>query len=381
MTAAGDSGLQVIIAGWEEIDDPTQSRPQIFTYTVLDGLASNSILSIAEDRINRFYVATTRGLNHVDFDTGSVKRFTANDGLANDQVDMMFRDSGGAFWFGTSSGVSRLLPQTEAGRVAPSIFINEVKVVGESQDMSEVGETDLRGYELAPNQNHIEIGFGSLFFRVGDLLRYQYKLEGAEADWQPLTFQRTVNFANLAAGRYRFLVRGVNSDGVMSTTPASFSFTILPPVWQRWWFVMLAAVALGLAVYGGHRYRVARLVELARVRSRIATDLHDEIGSNLSLMAIVSEVANNQAGPRDSQMSEWLSLIAGTSRETMDAMGDIVWVINPDKDHLGDLTLRMRRLVDDIFTARNIAFHFSAPGEEDDIKLDADTRHEVFHDL
>jgi len=152
----------------------------------------------------------------------------------------------------------------------------------------------------------------------------------------------------------------------------------LSPVWRRWWFVMLAAVALGLTVYGGHRYRVARLVELARVRTRIATDLHDEIGSNLSLMAIVSDVANKRAGPRDSQMSEWLSLIAGTSRETMDAMADIVWVINPDKDRLLDLTLRMRRLADDIFTARNIAFHLSAPGDEADIKLGADTRHEVF---
>jgi signal transduction histidine kinase len=95
-------------------------------------------------------------------------------------------------------------------------------------------------------------------------------------------------------------------------------------------------------------------------------------------MAIVSDVANKQTGPRDSQMSEWLSLIAGTSRETMDAMSDIVWVINPDKDRLLDLTLRMRRLADDIFTARNIAFHLSAPGDEADIKLGADTRHEVF---
>jgi ligand-binding sensor domain-containing protein len=367
-----------INGGLGRIDDPASERPQIVRYKTSDGLASNAILSIAEDRMNRFYVATARGLNYVDFDTGSVKRFTSIDGLANDQVDIVFRDSSGAFWFGTSTGVSRLLPQTEAERAPPPIFINGIKVVGEPQHISEVGETDLRGFQLSPNQNHIEIDFGSLFFAPGDLIRYQYKLEGADADWQPLTFQRSVNYANLKPGSYHFVVRAVNSEGSVSSQPATLEFRVIAPVWQRWWFIMLAAAALGLTVYGGHRYRVARLVELARVRTRIATDLHDEIGSNLSLMAIVSDVANKQTGPRDSQMSEWLSLIAGTSRETMDAMSDIVWVINPDKDRLLDLTLRMRRLADDIFTARNIAFHLSAPGDEADIKLAADTRHEVF---
>lgn len=202
-----------INGGLGRIDDPASERPQIVIYKMSDGLASNAILSIAEDRMNRFYVATARGLNYVDFDTGSIKRFTSIDGLANDQVDMVFRDSSGAFWFGTSTGVSRLLPQTEAGRVPPSIFINGIKVVGERQHISEVGETDLRGFQLAPNQNHIEIDFGSLFFAPGDLIRYQYKLEGADADWQPLTFQRSVNYANLKPGSYHFFVRSVNSEG------------------------------------------------------------------------------------------------------------------------------------------------------------------------
>ncbi|MFY9573518.1 MAG: ATP-binding protein, partial [Blastocatellia bacterium] len=170
----------------------------------------------------------------------------------------------------------------------------------------------------------------------------------------------------------------VNSEGSVSSQPATLEFRVIAPVWQRWWFITLAAGLMGLVIYAMYRYQLAQKLKVERVRTRIATDLHDEIGSNLSLMAIVSDVANKRAGPGDSQMSEWLSLIAGTSRETMDSMGDIVWVINPDKDRLLDLTLRMRRVAEDIFTARNIGFHFSAPGEEADVKLGADTRHEVF---
>jgi ligand-binding sensor domain-containing protein/signal transduction histidine kinase len=363
--------------GLGRMDDPASKRPQIVTYTVLDGLASNSILSIAEDRMNRFYVATTRGLHHLDFDTGSVKRFTANDGLANDQVNLIFRDSRGAFWFGTSSGVSRLLPQTEAGQVPPSIFINGIKVVGESQTTSEVGETDLRGFELAQNRNHIEIGFGSLFFATGDLLRYQYKLEGADLDWQPLTFQRSVNYANLAPGSYRFLVQAVNSQGLVSLQPARLEFRVLAPLWQRWWFMTLGGIFLGLIAVAVYRYRVARLLELERIRTRIATDLHDDIGANLSLIAMASEVAQGYARGQGQQMSDVLSVIAGTSRELVDSMGDIVWAVNPDRDHLVDLVKRMRRFASDVFSARNIAFRFEAPMDDRDLRLGAETRREV----
>jgi signal transduction histidine kinase len=209
-------------------------------------------------------------------------------------------------------------------------------------------------------------------------LRYQYRLEGASEDWSQLADQRTVNFANLAPGSYRFQVRAVNAAGVMSQSPASSSFTILRPIWQRWWFLLLAGMSAGLVAYALYRYRVARLVELERVRTRIATDLHDDIGSNLSLIAMVSEVAHQQAKPGDRQMADWLSLVAGTSRETVDSMSDIVWAVNPKRDRIPDLIRRMRRVAEDLFNARHIEFHFAISDQEKDIKLGAETRREVF---
>jgi len=377
-----DSSGRIWIAsangGLGRINDAPADRPQIVTYTMADGLASNSILNIAEDQKSRFYVATSRGLNHIDFETGSVRRFTANDGLANDQVDKIFRDRSGAFWFGTSSGVSRLIPQSETTRISPSIFINRVKVVGESRHISEMGETDLRGIELPAHQNHIEIDFGSLFFSVGDLLRYQYKLEGADTDWQLPSFQRSVNYANLKPGSYQFFVRAVNSDGGVSLQPAMLEFRVIAPIWQRWWFVSILAGLAGLVAFVLYRYRVEQLLELERVRTRIATDLHDDIGSSLSQIAIMSEVIRQQTAGENQQISRPLSVIAGTSRELVDAMADIVWAINPTRDHLIDLTMRMRQFGGDLLTARNIEFTFAAPGLESDIRIKTNVRRDVF---
>ena len=364
--------------GLGKIEDTSAERPQITLYTTADGLASNAILYIAEDRANRFYVATNRGLNYIDFNTGGIKRFTTNDGLANDQVDIIFRDSRGAFWFGTVTGVSRLLTQNEPKQNPPPIFINALKIAGESRRISEVGETDIGGLELATGQNQIEINFGSLSFGAGILIRYQYRLEGADADWQSPTAQRTVNYANLAPGDYRFLVRAVNGEGVSSLLPAVIEFKVLAPVWQRWWFLTLAAMLAALAVYSIYRYRVARLIEVERIRTRIASDLHDDIGSNLTKIGILSEVVHQQMNGAEKSVAEPISTIARISRESVTSMSDIVWAINPRRDSLRDLVSHMREFAGEMLANRDIEFEFHAPSSDVYLKLGADVRRTVF---
>ena len=208
-------------------------------------------------------------------------------------------------------------------------------------------------------------------------LRYQYQLSGVDSGWSALTDQRTVNYASLSPGRYRFLVRAVNPRGLSSEQPASVDFSILPPIWRRWWFVTLAGLVIGSAVYLLYRYSVVQLLELERVRTHIATDLHDDIGASLSQIAVLSEVARRQVGGT-APASQPLSTIASTSRELVDSMSDIVWAINPHRDNLADLAQRMRRFASDLFTANDIDFCFNACDPERTVKLDADTRRQVF---
>src|SRR5262249_39174013 len=151
-----------------------------------------------------------------------------------------------------------------------------------------LGETDVTLADLDPDRNQVQLNFVALSFAPGETLRYEYRFEPAQ-DWSIPTDQRTINLANLAAGQYRVLIRAVTSDGIFSPSPAIVNFTVLAPVWQRWWFRSLAVLACALMIHLLYRYRLSRLLELERVRTRIATDLHDEIGSNLSLIAMVSD--------------------------------------------------------------------------------------------
>ncbi|MBV9209254.1 MAG: ATP-binding protein, partial [Acidobacteria bacterium] len=367
--AASDTGARA--------DNPATEHPRFAPFASAENLLSNNLNCFTEDSFGRVYIGTARGVDRLDPQTAHVHHYNTSDGLAKSDVHVAFRDRTGALWFGTREGLSRLVPELEPPPLPPPVLISGLRIAGVAQFIPELGQQELGGFELSPNQNQLQIDFFGLDFAESDRLRYQYKFEGANNDWSAPTDQRTVT-ASLAPGKYRFLVRAVDASGAASTVPASITFIILPPVWQRRWFLVLAACFIGGIVYLIERYRVARAIELERVRTRIATDLHDDIGASLSQIAIMSEVVSQRIDRSNEKVTEPLSLIAGTSREMVDAMSDIVWAINPKRDHLSDLTQRMRRFASDVLNARDISFHFRVPADAKDIRLGADLRREVY---
>jgi len=363
--------------GVVRLDDPQADRPSFVVYTTANGLSSNGVSCITEDNLGQMYFGTARGLDQFDLQTKRVRHYTKADGLASNSVTVAFRDRQGALWFGTELGLSRLIPRPDTPQQQPPILISGLRIAGDSQPISALGETEVSGLVLNPTQNQLSIDFVGLGFAAGEGLKYQYKLVGANEEWSTPTDQRTINYASLSPGRYRFMVRAVTADGMISPTPATITFAILPPLWQRWWFITLALIFTGLFAAVLIRNRVARMIEIERVRTRIAADLHDDIGSGLSRIAILSEVARHQVAP-DAPVGKPLSVIAGASRDLVDSMSDIVWAINPNKDQLSDLVQRMRRFASDLFTARQIEFTFAAPGEQRALKIGADLRRQVF---
>jgi signal transduction histidine kinase len=203
-------------------------------------------------------------------------------------------------------------------------------------------------------------------------------LEGADRDWSAPLGLRTVNYANLKHGSYVFKVRAITNDGVVSERAAQLSFRILPPVWQRWWFLTLAALAAATVIYFIYRFRVRRLIELERVRTRIATDLHDDIGASLSRMAILSEVVKRQKGTNGEQSTDMLSEIADSARGLVDSMSDIVWSIDPRRDDLRNVVQRVRQFASDVLEARDIEWTFQVPQELDRIRLGPEQRRHLY---
>lgn len=362
--------------GVVRIDSP-EAAPRFTTYTTAQGLASNEVRCITEDLWGRIYVGTERGVDCFYPRTPlQIKHYTKADGLALGHEMEAFRDHQGGLWFGTPLGLSRLEPEPERPRTPPPILISALRVRGVPRRISPVGETAISGLKLGANQNQIEMEFVGLGFGTGEALRYQYQLEGADTAWSQPTDERRIDYASLSPGSYRFLVRALTTDGLVSATPATVEFAIAAPLWQRWWMRMLLMIVSGAILYSLYRYRVSRLLEMERLRTRIATDLHDDVGSTLSQIAILSEVASR--GARTEEQLESLAEIADLSRESVDSMSDIVWAIDPEQDRLGDLSRRMRRFASDLLASSGIQVEFHAPGEGQDPEIGADMRRQIF---
>ena len=383
--------------GLFRIDETRAEKPEFTSVSTAEGLSSNQIICLTEDRFGRIYAGTGRGINRLDRN-GKIKIFTQADGLPSNYITRCAADKKGFLWFVSQNTLVRFAPEIEKTVAPPTVFIDKISAGGVWQKISALGETEIDLPELDSNQNQIQIDFFALVFGAGENIRYQYRLN--KQDWSNPSRQQTINL-DLAAGKHEFEVRAVRTDGVASEKTAAVFFKIPPPVWARPWFIALCVLGIFVIVLTIYRYRTAnlrkinaalkeakraeedlrksreeRLAELEQVRSRIATDLHDDIGATLTQIAVLSEVA--QAQNRGNGASEPLSKISEVSNELVGTMSDIVWAINPTRDHLSDLTQRMRRFASDVLSPRGISFKFNAPNFDEEIVVKTNLRREVY---
>lgn len=360
--------------GVARVDDPAGATPRFTRYTTANGLGSNNIRCLTSDREGRIYAGTPRGVDRLDPATGHVRGYVARDGLSPGLTTAAYRDRQGRLWFGTTHGLSRLDPTSDPPRVPPPVWIGALQIAGAQRPISHLGERDIAAATLAPAENQVDVQFFGLTFAMGETLRYQYRLEGAAGGWSEPTREQRVHYSALAPGQYRFLVRAVSAEGMVSAQPASVPFTVLPPLWQRAWFRVLIAGLIALAATLAYRMRVGQLVEIERVRTRIASDLHDHIGSNLSRVAILSEVVKRQIGAAATEPARHLTEIADSARTLIDVTSDIVWSIDPAHDDLASVIVRVREFASDVLTADGVDWSCEAPLDLDRIPLRPDAR-------
>ncbi len=362
------------------VDEVNTDELNFTRYTPAEGLSSIGVSCLTEDEFGRIYIGTGRGLDRLNPETGQIENFTTADGLPNSYLEVAYRDKNNNLWFGTANGLAKLVPEPLRRRQSPNIFITGLHVSGVSQPISILGETAIPLFELDSDQKQVTVDFIGLGASLGEKLKYEYRF--GESVWTP-TDERTVNFANLGAGKYQFEARAQTADRLYSQS-ATVSFRIAAPIWQRWWFIAALLVLTALLIYGFYRFRFLRLLEVANMRTRIATDLHDDIGANLTKIAILSEVAQQRLGENSTVngsngKDNLLGSVAEISRESVSAMGDIVWAINPKKDSLIGLTRRMRQYAEEILERRDIRLDFQAPpAPAPDLKLDANIRRNIY---
>lgn len=360
--------------GAARIDDVTAPHPSFRTYTTAQGLSSNQIFTIVEDSAGLIYLGGGRGVDRLAPDSGNVRHFTPADGLPPVRVQYSRRDRDGALWFASDHGLSRYVPEPDRPSRPQPPLIRVLRIEGRPSAVSVFGERAIDGIQLKPAQNSLQIEFASLHFVSGEVLRYQYRLEGADREWSPPTDQRTVNYSSLSPGAYQFEVRAVNGDGLASERNATVSFVISPPFWRQAWSIIFVACGLAAMLYTGHRYRLQQLLHLERIRTRLASDLHDDIGSGLAEIAILTDVAEAQPRPAGEDL---IRKAGDRARQLREAMSDIVWSVDPQHGNLTDLIGRVRQTVFSLMESNGTRVTFEGPAEDVSVRLAPDRTRQV----
>jgi len=353
-------------------NDPASPAPRVARYDRGQGLPSDGVTCFAEDRSGRLYLGTHRGIVRLG-PGGELRRYTTADGLANNRVTTAFRDRRGDLWFGTRRGLSRLVPRESAPVAPPPLVLTALAVGGDPVPLSERGERSVEGLRLPPGAERLAISVASLSFVPGERPRYEHRLN--EGEWSPPSEERTLLLANLGPGHYRLEVRAVSEPGGGSAEPATVDFQVVAPFWRRGWFLAALAVSLASVAVALYRARVLRLLAVERLRTRIASDLHDDIGASLSRIAILSEVAKVEAAAAPVR---YLEEIGEEARGLVDSMSDIVWAINPRADTLSSLVARLRKFAGGALEPLDVVLDFEVPPEAASVALAPEQRQHLF---
>lgn len=338
------------------------------SYTQKNGLSSAVVYGILEDNSNNLWLSTDNGIFKFNIDNESFAHFTIEDGLQSQEFNggSYFKSSDGTMYFGGINGINYFYPDSiRTNFFVPPVVITSINI------LTTKIKGDFNEIILSHNQNFISFEFSALDYSNPDENQYAFMLEGLDNEWKSVDSERRIaNYINLPPGEYYFHVIGSNSDGLWNRSGTTVKLTINPPFWLTWWFITLVILIAGTTVYYLSTLKIKQQLAIEKLKTKLAADLHDNVGSSLTEISILSEVAaqtNNGLGD-----SKVLKSISETARQLVDTMSDIVFVVNPERDSLHDLIIKIKDSYYDFLASAGISFRVRNIDKADDIKLPMD---------
>jgi signal transduction histidine kinase len=244
------------------------------------------------------------------------------------------------------------------------------------------------GLMLAPDHLRLEFRFAALSFTSPGKVKFKYRLLGLDRDWVDSGNKRSASYSQLPPGSYQFECIACNDYGVWNTRGAGLAFTVMPFFWQTWWFLTLCGFAVFLFGAWAVRFEIHRRMQrqvahleqeraIERERTRIARDIHDDIGASLTRITLLSQWIPGGPG-QESGATAVLQEISGTAREVTQSLDEIVWAVNPKHDTLESLVCYMAKFFQDFLGAAHVRCRLDLPAVVPDWSLSTHIRHNLF---
>lgn len=258
--SAGQIWISMVGGGLAKYNEASDS---FTSYTELDGLIDNTVVSIIEASDNRLWIATHNGLSVLDKSTDAIINLTKSDGISDDLfTGNGLLDTNGDIYFGGTNGVIRIPNHSKlTTTIMPPVYITDFSVLNEP-NTSNSDNFNGSSFDLRPNENNVGFTFVAIDYENLSQLQYSYKLEGFNQDWIESGHRNYADYSNLSSGKYKFFVRVKTLQGEY-TEPVSMSFTIGKP-----WYYTIYAYILYLLVISFIVYSVSKIRENAIISNK-----------------------------------------------------------------------------------------------------------------
>ncbi|HTY88270.1 MAG TPA: two-component regulator propeller domain-containing protein [Candidatus Acidoferrum sp.] len=382
---------------------------QFTRFSKKDGLPDNVICQILDDGRGNLWLGSHQGIFRIaksalnDLAQGkgqggfiSSVAYGRSDGLPSLECSGGYQPAAwagqdGRLWFTTAKGATWIQPeQLHPNPIPPPVVIEEVLVDGQAKSLAVPDDADaarsdtgIPRLEVPPGKHQFEFRYTGLSLVSSDRIQFRYRLEGADADWVQAGTRRFAHYNILPPGDYRFQVIAGNSDSVWNTTGRTLAVKILPHLYETWWFRLLAGLVILTAVAGTVRYTATRQLHrkmeqlerqraVERERARIAKDIHDDLGANLTLIAVLGDLAKKE------RAEERIEKMSRTARQAVKSLDEIVWAVNPRNDTLAHLIDYTAQFTTDYLRDGGIRCLLDVPEQISPREVPANVRHNVF---
>jgi ligand-binding sensor domain-containing protein/signal transduction histidine kinase len=337
-----------------------ESTPGEYRALPVADVPSTVIYSLREDARGRLWAGTSRGILRYDPNGRSPTRlFDLQDGTGSLEFNRhAAAKEGDSLYFAGMRGLTRFRPDAIQGnRTVPPVAISNIRILsGEGERHPNPFITDR--VILEPADTTLEVEFVALAFTQPSKNRYRYRLEGFDGAWVEAGSRGFARYTGLDPGRYVFHASGSNADGVWNESGVALPIVVRPAIWETLWFRALAVLSLAATLFAWHRRRIGRLLEMERLRVRIASDLHDDLSSDLSGVALAAESVARRRELTDEDRTR-LGQVRDTALTLVDGVRDIVWAINPEHDTMEATVRKMRQVARDLLVECDWSFEAS----------------------
>ena len=356
------------------------------SYTTKDGLVSNTIASILPSSQGGLWVSTYNGLSYFIPGVDEFKSFFQIDGLAHNEFNRFsaYIDEQGRYYLGGVNGISSFMESDLlVSRDIPKVLLTRFSHYNERVDSNIISAANLLtdpdnpSIVIEPYYSYFSFDFTLPIYKPTTNNRFRYRIgNDPTQEWIYLKGDRSLYYNDIKSGRYTIYVQGADPNGNWGKESLAINMIVKDVFYKRPWFLAILLLIGAALIYGILRYRLEEKLRMERLRTQLASDLHDEVSGLLAGISLQSELLRSQV--EDRGIDQKLQNIRQASQRAMSKMSDVIWSIDSRRDRLSELINRMEEHADEVLLPLEVRYDLKTFHLDTDGPIPANIRQNIY---